>query len=415
MTSKKNTNRYIDPKNISFRYPLLENGFNKTDLKKGMEVLKSGFITMNKHTEIFEKEFAKELKIKFALMVNSGSSANLLATFAACNPLRKNRFKYGDEVLIPVLCWSTSLWPLVQAGLKPKFVDINPSTLNVNANDLISKITKKTKVIMLINVLGISADLKKIRDFAKKKNIIIIEDNCEALGAKYDKKFLGTFGDFGTFSFFYSHQITSGEGGMVVCNNREDYEILLALRSHGWSRSKDSYIKNAKKYPNLDPRYIFINSGFNVRPTDIQAAMGLNQFKRLNNFIKNRSLNKKKIIDNIQKDKRWNNQFSFVDIHHKSNPSYMNLPIFINKKFKKNKKKFIKFIEKKGLETRPIISGSFVNQPSTKLYNLNPKKLKFRGAQEVEDLGFVIGLYTNKIKNIHIDKIVNILYSIDKF
>jgi CDP-6-deoxy-D-xylo-4-hexulose-3-dehydrase len=415
MTSKKNTNRYIDPKNISFRYPLLENGFNKTDLKKGMEVLKSGFITMNKHTEIFEKEFAKELKIKFALMVNSGSSANLLATFAACNPLRKNRFKYGDEVLIPVLCWSTSLWPLVQAGLKPKFVDINPSTLNVNANDLISKITKKTKVIMLINVLGISADLKKIRDFAKKKNIIIIEDNCEALGAKYDKKFLGTFGDFGTFSFFYSHQITSGEGGMVVCNNREDYEILLALRSHGWSRSKDSYIKNAKKYPNLDPRYIFINSGFNVRPTDIQAAMGLNQFKRLNNFIKNRSLNKKKIIDNIQKDKRWNNQFSFVDIHHKSNPSYMNLPIFINKKFKKNKKKFIKFIEKKGLETRPIISGSFVNQPSTKLYNLNPKKLKFRGAQEVEDLGFVIGLYTNKIKNIHIDKIVNILYSIEKF
>ena len=165
MTTK---NKFIDPKNISFKYPLLENGFNQQDLQKGINVLKSGFITMNKHTEIFEKEFAKKLKTKFALMVNSGSSANLLATFAACNPLRKNKFKRGDEALIPVLCWSTSLWPLVQAGLKPKFVDINPKTLNVDADDLISKITKKTKVIMLINVLGISADLDKIKNYAKK-------------------------------------------------------------------------------------------------------------------------------------------------------------------------------------------------------------------------------------------------------
>ena len=406
-------NKYIDPKNLSFKYPLLENGFNKTDLQKGINVLKSGFITMNKHTEIFEKEFAKRLKVNFALMVNSGSSANLLATFAACNPLRKNKFKNGDEALIPVLCWSTSLWPLVQAGLKPKFIDIDPKTLNINADFLISKITKKTKVIMLINVLGISADLRKIRNFANKKNIILIEDNCEALGAKYDQKYLGSFGDFGTFSFFYSHQITSGEGGMVVCNNREDYEILLALRSHGWSRSKYSYVKNAKKYPKLDPRYIFINSGFNVRPTDIQAAMGLNQFKRLNYFIKNRSLNKNIIIDQIKKDKRWNNQFSFVDIPKNVEPSYMVLPIFINKKFKDKKKKFINFIEKKGLETRPIISGSFVNQPSSKLYNLNPKNLKFKGAQEVEDLGFVIGLNTKQTKIKKIDYVVNTLFSID--
>ena len=410
-----NKNKFIDPKNLSFKYPLLENGFNQQDLQKGINVLKSGFITMNKHTEFFEKEFAKKLKTKFALMVNSGSSANLLATFAACNPLRKNKFKRGDEALIPVLCWSTSLWPLVQAGLKPKFVDINPKTLNVDADDLISKITKKTKVIMLINVLGISADLDKIKNYAKKNNIIIIEDNCEALGAKYNNRFLGTFGDFGTFSFFYSHQITSGEGGMIVCNNREDYEILLALRSHGWSRSKHSYAKNAKKYPNLDSRYIFINSGFNVRPTDVQAAMGLNQFKRLNNFKKNRSLNKKKIIKKIQGDKRWNNQFSFINFSKKINPSYMNLPILVNKKYKKNKKKFLKFIEKKGLETRPIISGSFVNQPATKLYNLNPKKLKFNGAQEVEDLGFVIGLYTTKIKDTHVKNLVDILYSIDNF
>ena len=156
-------------KNNTQKYSLLEMGFNNQDLKKGIEVLKSGFITMNKETEQFEKIFAKKLRVKYALMVNSGSSANLLAAFAACNPLRENRFKRGDHALIPALCWSTSLWPLVQCGLKPKFIDVDPKTLNLDANHIISKITKKTKVIMLVNVLGISANNKKITNYAKKK------------------------------------------------------------------------------------------------------------------------------------------------------------------------------------------------------------------------------------------------------
>ena len=149
-------------KNNTQKYSLLEMGFNNQDLKKGIEVLKSGFITMNKETEQFEKNFAKKLRIKYALMVNSGSSANLLAAFAACNPLRENRFKRGDHALIPALCWSTSLWPLVQSGLKPKFIDVDPKTLNLDADHIISKITKKTKVIMLVNVLGISDNKKKL-------------------------------------------------------------------------------------------------------------------------------------------------------------------------------------------------------------------------------------------------------------
>jgi dTDP-4-amino-4,6-dideoxygalactose transaminase len=413
MKNKNSNLKYIDPKQVKYFYPLLEKGLSKIDLQKGINVLKTGFITMNKHTEIFEKEFAKKVKANFALMVNSGSSANLLAAFASCNPIRKNRFKRGDHALIPALCWSTSLWPLVQSGLKTKFVDVNPQTLNVDADHLISKITKKTKVIMLINVLGISADIKKIINFAKKKKIIVIEDNCEALGAKLDQKYLGTLGDFGTYSFFYSHQITSGEGGMIVCNNREDYEILLALRSHGWSRGKSIYEKNAKKYPNLDPRYIFINSGFNLRPTDIQAAIGRNQFKRLDFFKKTRKMNKKKIINSLKKDKRWKEQFRFVEYSKRIEPSYMVLPILLNEKFLKKKKQFIEFIEKKGLETRPIISGSFVNQPSAKLYNLNRNKEKFVGAQEVQDFGFVIGLSTKKIDEQKLKFVTNTLFSID--
>ena len=407
-------NKYLDPKKNKYFYPLLEKGLSDDDLNKGINVLKTGFITMNKETEKFEKEFSKAVKSKYSLMVNSGSSANLLAAFAACNPLRKNKFKIGDEALIPALCWSTSLWPLVQTGLIPKFIDANPDTLNVNADEVIKKITKKTKVIMLVNVLGISTDIKKITNYAKKRNIIVIEDNCEALGAKFQNKYLGTYGDFGTYSFFYSHQITCGEGGMIVCNNKDDYKILLSLRSHGWSRGKNVYQENAKKYPNLDPRYIFINSGFNLRPTDIQAAIGRNQLKRLNTFKKIRKENKIKIINKLKKDSRWNGQFNFVKYSKKIDASYMVLPILLNEKFKTRKKQFIETIETLGLETRPIISGSFLNQPSAKLYKLNPKNEKFEGAQKIQDLGFVIGLHTVKISNRQINFIVDTLFSIER-
>ena len=399
-----------------YRYLLLENGFSKKDLDIGSKILKSGNITMNTETKKFEEAFAKKLNVKYAVMTNSGSSANLLAAFAACNPLRKNRFKKGDEVIIPALCWPTSLWPLYQTGLKIKFVDINPKTLNVDADKLISSVTKKTKVIMLVNVLGISSNNKKIKDFAKKNKIIILEDNCEALGAKLNKKYLGTFGDFGTFSFFYSHQITSGEGGMIVCHDRDDYEILLSLRSHGWSRSNNpkQYLMNAKKYPKIDPRYIFINQGFNLRPTDVQAAIGYNQFKRLNQFIKMRSENKRKIIESLKNDSRWKNQFNFVDIPKNIFPSYMGLPIQLNKNMtKKMKMKLLNHLESKGVETRPILTGNFLNQPSIKLFGINKKKIKLKGVQEVEDLGFLIGLHTKKITQKHINLIKNSLFYIN--
>ena len=215
-----------------YKYDLLENGFSNEDIACGSKVLQSKRITMASETRKFEIDFAKKIGVKYALMVNSGSSANLLATFTAGNLLRNNHFKRGDEVLIPVLCWPTSLWPLVQFGLKPRFIDIDINTLNIDENKLIEKINNKTKAIMLINVLGNSCNLFKIKKIAKQKKIIIIEDNCESLGSKLKNKFLGTFGDFSTFSFYYSHQITSGEGGMVTCNTEEDYEILFSMRSH---------------------------------------------------------------------------------------------------------------------------------------------------------------------------------------
>ena len=365
--------------------------------------------------------FAKKMGVKYALMVNSGSSANLLAIFAAGNPLRRNKLKKGDEVIIPVLCWSTSLWPLVQFGLKPVFIDIDPKTLNVNEDELIKKISSKTRCIFLVNVHGNSCDLFKVKEIAKKKKIILIEDSCESLGSKLKNKYLGTFGDFGTFSFFYSHQITSGEGGMIVCNNDKDYEILFALRSHGWlggtrfyTRRLKSYNYYAKKYPSLDPRYIFVNSGFNLRPTDIQAAIGLNQFMRLKGLIRNRNQNRRLIINTLKKDKRWKNQFQFIEPAKNISPSWMGLPIIIDKKYKKQKMKFLNYLDSRGIETRPIISGVFTNQPATKLYNLNPTKRKFNKAQEIQELGFLIGLHQKKISKDNLNLIRDSFLNISK-
>ena len=404
-----------------YKYELLENGFSSKDIAAGRRVLNSKRITMAENTRKFEDAFAKKIGSKYALMVNSGSSANLLAAFAAGNILRKKRYKIGDEVLIPVLCWSTSVWPFVQFGLKPVFIDVDKDTLNISIEDLKKKITKKTKAIVLINVLGNCSNLFEIKKIAKKKNIILIEDNCESLGSKLKNKYLGTFGDFSSFSFYYSHQITSGEGGMIACNSDEDYEILFSLRSHGWfggtrfySRKFASYNKYAKRFSNLDPRYIFSNSGFNLRPTDIQAAIAHNQFKRLDKLKKMRNLNRNLIINKIKNSKNWDNQFNFFDPVKNLEPSWMGLPILLNKKFRKCKKKFIDFLDNVGIETRPIISGSFVNQPASKLYNLNRNNYKYPNAQRIQDLGFLIGLHTKKISAKNLNLIHNAFFKIDK-
>ena len=379
-----------------YRYPLIKPRLFDDDINQGIKVLKSGQITMSKITRKFEKEFAKYVGTKYAVMVNSGSSANLLATCASCNPERKNIFKRGDEVLIPGICWSTSLWPLVQFGLKPVFVDVDPKTLNMDINDLKKKITKKTKVIFCVHVLGNSADISKIKKISKKKKLILIEDTCESLGSKFKNKKLGSFGDFGTYSFYYSHQISSGEGGIVVCNDLNDYKILLSLRAHGWSRDRIDHKQIVKRYPKIDERFIFINYGFNLRPLEIQAAIAYQQLKKINEFKKNRTYNRNEIIKIFKKKKINSGKISFIEQAKNVECNWFGIPMLLSRRLKKYKKKIIKLIENKGVETRPIISGNFLNQPSIKLFNLNPKKTKLPKCQDIEDRGFFIGVDSKK-------------------
>ena len=397
------------------RYKLLDDAFSSQDIEKGIRVLKSKQITMNKETRNFEKNFAKKVGAKYALMVNSGSSANLIALFASINPLQKYCLKRGDEVIIPAICWSTSLWPIVQAGLKPVFVDVDKDTLNMSIKDLEKKINKKTKAIMCVHILGISTEMKKINHICKKKNLILFEDTCESLGTTYDKKYLGTFGDYGMYSFYYSHQITSGEGGMVVCNNEKNYNILKSLRSHGWSRDTSFHKSISKKYKKLDEKFLFINSGFNLRPTEIQAAIGNNQLKRLNKFIQIRNYNREKIISALKNNYKWNEQFDFIYPKKNIYPSWFGLAILIKPQYKDKIKNFLKFINSKKIETRPILSGNFNNQPASKLYNISLKNNNFPVSNLIQDTGFFLGIHTKKITLKELNFLSKNLLKIEEF
>ena len=390
-----------------FIHPLHNNAFSNDDILNGIEVLLSQKLTMSKITEEFEHQFSKFIGAKYALMVNSGSSANLLASFALINPKKKNRLNSGDKFLIPSICWSTSLWPLIQCGLKPKFIDVNQDNFCLDETLINRKILKEIKAIVTIHILGNSSNIKKISSTAKKNNIFLIEDTCEALGSKYNSKYLGTYGDFGTYSFYYSHQITSGEGGMIVCNSKEDYEIIYSLRAHGWDRGLNT---NSKKN-----QFNFINSGFNLRPMDLTAAIGLSQFKRLGNMMNVRASNREKIINKIKISKKWNNQYTFFQPNKNVSPSWFGFPIIINKINKINKNKFMNYLNRCGIESRPILSGNFLNQPSAKLYKLNSANLKFNNSQMIEDKGFFIGLPTEHTSDEKLTFLSEKLTNIDKF
>ena len=381
-------------------YPLLENAFNREDIQIATKVIKSRQLTMSKITKEFENKFARYLGCKYAVMVNSGSSANLLSLFVA---KYSYKLKYGDEIIIPSVCWSTSLWPIIQAGLKPIFVDVNLNDYNASLEEIFLKINNKTKAILLVHVLGTSLKLDKLIKKIKKKKILLIEDTCESLGTMYKNKYLGTFGNFGTFSFYYSHQITSGEGGMVVTNNKKDYNLLKIMRAHGWDRD----LSNKK-----NRKFNFINMGFNLRPLEVSAAIAQNQLKRLKNFSITRQKNRNKIINSLKNHPNWDNQYYFVKPDTNLKPSWFGLPLLLNKKFLKHKKKILKNLNIKEIETRPIISGNFLNQSASKLYNLNFDNQKFPNADYIEKAGFFIGLHT---KNIDFKKLKKLSNELLKF
>lgn len=391
---------------IKYNFPLGQNAHDSDDILKMIDSLLTEKFTMGEQVSEFEEMFAKYVGAKYAIMVNSGSSANLLAVSAITNYKYSKKLSAGDEILVPVLCWSTSVFPIIQCNLTPVFVDVDSKNLNINLEDLEKKITSKTKAIMLVHVLGNCTDMERLMEIVKRNNLILIEDTCESLGSKFDNKYLGTFGNIGTYSFYYSHHITTIEGGMIITNDEESYELIKCLRAHGWSRNLKDKENIKEQFPDLDSRFTFVNLGFNVRPMEIQAAVGINQLKKLEIKNNNRKINYNKIKEKIENDPR-NNFLTLPTKNDKTDAAWFGIVLFLGAdRFLKDYCDYLTF---NGVENRPIITGNMVRQPVIKdlFPNLNP--LDFPGAELCHFSGLFIGLPSNLMSDSSIEELVDIL------
>lgn len=395
-----------EDKNKLNKFPLVERTYDHEEINAMIEVLLSDKLTMGKNVENFEKEFANYVGSKHAIMVNSGSSANLLAMAVLSNFKYKNGFKKGDKIIIPTICWSTSVWPVVQMGLVPVFVDININTLNADVEKVeeLLKNDNEIKGMVVVHILGNTTNMKKLLDLKQEYNLIFLEDTCESLGSKYDDKFLGTFGECGTYSFYFSHHITTIEGGMVVTDSFEVYELLKCLRAHGWSRGISGYNNSS-----LDNRFCFINVGYNLRPMELQAAMGRVQLKKLESLNNNRISNYEKITQKIKCSSQ--DILTGFTKQDNSTPAWFALPFIINKKY--NKLKYLNYLELNNITTRPVVTGNFARQPVFKDLNLDINPEDFKNAEMVHEHGFFIGLPSYKMTDEKIDNMVHILLGAD--
>jgi CDP-6-deoxy-D-xylo-4-hexulose-3-dehydrase len=394
--------------NSSF-FPLIAQSFDEREIIAVVDTLLTGQLTMSSRVLEFEKKFAAYLNVPFAVMVNSGSSANLLAVAAATNPKRSKRLLAGDEVLVPAVCWSTSVWPILQAGLKPVFVDVDPKTMNMDLNSMREKITPKTKALVAVHILGNAAPIAKLHCIIQEHDLLVIEDTCESLGSSSMGNYLGTQSSFGTFSFYYSHHITTGEGGMVVCHTVEDYDLLKCLRAHGWSRELSDRKQLEIENPQVDPRFLFVNVGYNVRPMEIQAAFGSCQIERLKEMNAHRNSNRQNIIESLKASKKWQDQLEFPEASEGVSPAWFGFPCLIHKKYEGRLRSYLEYLSKNGIENRPIVSGNFTRQPALKLFDMNIDSSLFKGAEIINNRGFFIGLHTEILKSDVIKKLTSVL------
>jgi len=353
----------FDPKNPVVR--LHEPSFGADEINAMITQSLSTMVTMGKEVRKFEEQCASYFDTKYSIMNNSGSSANLLAVAALANPVWNNHLKPGDEVIVPALSWATTVWPLVQYNLTPVFVDCDLSTYNFDMKKLEAAITPKTRAIMLVHVYGNPCDMDAIMALASKYNLYIIEDCCESMGATYDGKSVGSFGDVGTMSLYYSHHITTFEGGLCFTNNFEMTELLRVLRAHGWSREADQKQKYIEQYPEIDSRFIFVNVGYNLRPTEVQAAMGMQQLPKLRKFVENRRKAQAAYRKGFDKYAEF---LRFQDEQEKGYCSWFGFGVVLKDNAPFTPKDITNFLNKKNIETRPIIAGNMAKHPALKMF-----------------------------------------------
>ena len=365
------------------KYSLATSSWGDEEIKAIQSVIESDMYSMGPKVAKYEKEFASYFGAKHAVMCSSGSTANLIMT-AALFYTKTPKLKQGDEIIVPAVSWSTTYFPLQQHGLKLKFVDIDSETLNYNLSDLKEAITKQTKAIMAVNLLGNSNDFDAIFEMVDEKDIVLIEDNCESMGAKYNGKYTGTFGVMGSFSSFFSHHISTMEGGMVVTDDEELYHVLLCLRAHGWTRNlpKNNHVFN-KSDNWFEEAFRFVLPGYNVRPLEMSGAIGSEQLLKLDGFINQRRKNAEHFITLFKDDNR------FIIQKELGESSWFGFS-FIMKDLELNREKIIEVLTKANIDSRPIVTGDFTKNEVMRFFDYD-KHNSLPNANQLHYNGFFVG------------------------
>lgn len=369
-------------------YKLCDDPWNWEEINAINSVVKNGMYTMSEEVFNFEEQFAAKVGSKYAVMVSSGSSANLLGIASL---VYSGRLPRGSEVIVPAVSWSTTYSPLEQFGMKIVFVDIDKDTLNIDLDKVRNAITDNTKMVFAVNLLGNPNEYKELMKICEEADILLAEDNCESLGGKYNDKYLGTFGMFGSFSFFYSHHICTMEGGMAITNDKELYEYMLAIRAHGWTRNlpDNSMIHKIK----MDPFYEsfnFVVPGFNLRPLEMEGAIGLKQIEKMDQMIKNRRKNAEHFCRAMEDIPFARTQKEVGE------SSWFGFSIVLSDNMVGRRREIVNKLLKAGIECRPIVAGNFTRQEAVKYMDYKISG-SLENADEIHEQGFFIGNHSSII------------------
>lgn len=372
---------------MTIRFPLATSSWDEAEHAALKRVIASNQFTMGPEVAQFELGFAAFTGSRYAVMVNSGSSANLLMVAALRHTSNPDlQLLPGDEVIVPAVSWSTTFFPLHQYGLHMKFVDIDPETLNYDLDALEAAVTDRTRAIMAVNLLGNPNDFARISAIIGDRRIVLIEDNCESMGAVFNGRQTGTFGVMGSFSSFFSHHISTMEGGLIVTDDEELYHILLALRAHGWTRNLPEFnrLTGRKSDDPFQESFRFVLPGYNLRPLEMSGALGREQLKKLPALIEGRRRNGSRFSRAMADHPLFRIQREVGD------SSWFGFSLVLRPEAGLSRHEVLHRFAAMGFDTRPIVSGDFTRNPVLSMMS-HELHGAMTNAEDIDRNGFFIG------------------------